>query len=189
MERTKSGGTFSRRTGGWRGAVISLGGLGYFVTGALQCLWHASEAAKLSYQLESIHMTESLGADKKRQSIQPWFQVYVQVSTATQRMLLDCQKWSSSWMPWALTLAFLTLWWNPRIRTRYLGNGGRMVGLGDYYVLRIISLAVRVGAWIALIRPVRLSVSDYALMATHIFMIAFPPLVSISNLLSLQLQG
>jgi len=176
VEKTKSGGVASRRGAGWRGAVISLGALGRGLAVAFQCGWHAIEVVNLSQVIDRSSSRETLGLEDAAPAIILRLTSYVQMLGIDQQRLFELHFWFQNWMPWVLATALLTTWWNPRIRQKYLGTGGRMVGLGDYYVVQMLALAVRVVAWWALTSTS--IIPPTASIAAHTFMMVFPTLVS-----------
>lgn len=78
----------------------------------------------------------------------------------------------------------LSLWWNPKLRMKVEGRGGRFAGLGEYYKVQLIVLVVRCVFWAVLKDPSASGLKPTLIPALHLFMILFTFLVSVSQVLS-----
>lgn len=78
-----------------------------------------------------------------------------------------------------LCLGVLSVWWNPRLRSKVDGKGGRLVGLSEYYKIQIVVLVVRFVAWAALHDPSIIGLDPRLPPVIHIFMGVFTVIVSV----------
>ncbi|QSS51409.1 DUF2349 superfamily domain-containing protein [Histoplasma capsulatum var. duboisii H88] len=70
----------------------------------------------------------------------------------------------------ALSLAILSIWWNPKLRLKVDGRGGRLTGLGEYYKAQIVVLVIRFVAWACLQDPSITGLNPKIAPAIHGFM-------------------
>ena len=90
---------------------------------------------------------------------------------------------ATPWVFWIILLGVTTVWWNNKLRQKYLDRKpGRMKGTRDYYLLQLLALAIRGVAFRFLQSPHQLasssgiehlSNSSNIYRGAHIFMIAF----------------
>lgn len=78
----------------------------------------------------------------------------------------------------SLVAGILSLWWNPKLRLKVEGRGGRFLGLGEYYRVQLIVLVVRCAFWAVLKDPSSSGLDATLPPALHAFMILFTSLVS-----------
>lgn len=83
----------------------------------------------------------------------------------------------------ALLFGILSLWWNPRLRNRVEGRGGRLVGLDEYYKIQIFVLVARFVAWACLQDPSMSGLNPGVLPAVHMFMAVFTVIVGFTPFL------
>lgn len=173
MEKTRTGGGDSRRRGGWRAAVIRLGAVGWAFANCTQILWHVLEI------LEQGERTFGLDESGNSASFLRSPLALKIRGTASTNGFEGLHTNISRMMPWALLAGVLALWWNPWMHKKYLGSGGSMVGLGNYYRSQLISLTVRAGAWWILTYPFTNGFSYEELLRANAFMMVFMTLVSL----------
>lgn len=82
----------------------------------------------------------------------------------------------------ALSLAILSIWWNPKLRLKVNGRGGRLTGLGEYYKAQIVVLVIRFVAWACLQDPSITGLNPKIAPAIHGFMGIFTVIVSFPNI-------
>jgi hypothetical protein len=71
------------------------------------------------------------------------------------------------------------LWWNPKLRLKVEGRGGRFIGLGEYYQVQLIVMVARCVFWAVLKDPSSSGLQPTLPPALHLFMILFTILVSL----------
>ena len=85
----------------------------------------------------------------------------------------------------ALIAGFMSIWWNPRLRMKLQGSGGRLVGLSEYYQIQLIVLVARGVFWALLKDPAASGLREDLPPALHMAMGIFTCLVSGSTFLVL----
>ncbi|THC92597.1 hypothetical protein EYZ11_007927 [Aspergillus tanneri] len=73
----------------------------------------------------------------------------------------------------ALVAGILALWYNPKLRLKVEGRGGRFVGLGEYYKVQLIVMVARCAFWAVLRDPSSSGLDPSLPPALHVFMIFF----------------
>ena len=173
VERTRTVGIGQLGRGGWRGLVIRIGGLGWWGSAVTQISWHLLATVRREVpEATNSQMTDELGGNGL-----PRFGRCARLLVYEQHIDERCLTGITHWMPAVLALALATTWWNNQIRQKYLYNGGRMVGLRDYYTLQVIILAARVVAFWMSISPTTMTLDGEVLKGLHIFMAIFLALV------------
>ncbi len=108
---------------GWRSLVVTFAGIAYFVSLAVQLVWHGLGSQCIGTRM--IRPTQCL-----------------------QRPVpTECVERVEQYMSWSLALGVLNVWWNPKWQHK-LNDEGRLVGLSAYYKLQLAVLVVRLGAWV-----------------------------------------
>ncbi len=93
-----------------------------------------------------------------------------------------CAEVYSSVAGFALCLGLLSIWWNPRLKENFKPRRGRIIGMGEYYKLQIIFLAVRFAAWAVLATTPSFDFDTQKAKGTHAFMLVFTVLVSLETM-------
>ncbi|KAF7597463.1 hypothetical protein BBP40_003710 [Aspergillus hancockii] len=70
----------------------------------------------------------------------------------------------------------LSLWYNPKLRLKVEGRGGRFVGLGEYYKVQFIVMVVRCVFWALLRDPLSSGLQPHLPPTLHMFMFVFTAL-------------
>ena len=168
MEQSRSG-RLKARSWNWRSLLVSTGALGYWGSILGQIGWNTAGA-----------MTRTDSAWDVDQEL-PASAVNLCVDQALAQKQVDgyCSAALTPYAGLALVLGVLTLWWNPRLRHRVEGRGGRLVGLDEYYKIQIFVLVMRFVAWAWLQDPSTSGVDPGIFPAIHIFSVVFTILVSI----------
>ena len=177
VERTRNGDSQRSKCWSWRwrSAILRLAGLGWHSAAALQCLWHATSLLETGKGMEegtepSSELSTFMGDSA---TAFPRYRL-AYFYTINERMNMI----SRSFMPAVLFLAVSTLWWNNKLRRKYLGVGGRMVGKLDYYALQLVSFVIKVLAFWVLSGRGNTGLSADAINGAHTFMIIFVMIVS-----------
>lgn len=179
MQRTKERAYSSV---GWNwDIVLRLGGLGWWASVIAQVIWHALSAHALWEKKKSQEMGLGYEDQLDLSNLQPSFRVCVAAVMTGEKGTDACAAAISSWMPWILSLALITFLWNNQLWNKYLGFGGRMVGLRDYYLIQLVLFASRTVAWSFLedprglerwIRGLDIAVGVHMAMAGFIIMVS-----------------
>lgn len=111
-----------------RSLLISAAGLSYTVSLGIQLLWHA-----LSSQAQDI-----VPDITPTQCLRQW------------PVPAQCTHYVASFLPLSLLTGLLCIWWNPQWQHRLTGKEGRLVGLGKYYQVQFLIMALRVVAWVGI---------------------------------------
>ena len=169
MDRSKAGRVARHaRNRNWRSILVFAGAIGYWGSVAGQLVWGllgALDAGDAGLQDQDYLLSQS------------W------VSYAWQ-ILQECQisrHCSADFAPYAglsLVVGILSLWWNPKLRLKVEGRGGRFAGLGEYYQVQLIVIVVRCVFWAVLKDPSSSGLQPTMPPALHLFMFLFTVLVS-----------
>ena len=167
MERTRY---VSRRSDGWgwKKMIVLVGALGWWASLAGQVLWNVTGVLAESQGLDGLRDTGTT------RSIPRCLQQVLQ----DRRVDQDCVGLAGPYGSLALALGVLSIWWNPLLKEKINGRGGRMVGLSEYYKLQVIVLAAKLVAWFSLGGNAAADLSPSASKGAHAFALAFTMLVS-----------
>ena len=130
MDRTR-GKDIQYRDASWRGPLIALGGVGWFLSLAGQILW---DGLSLFDFTEDRHIPRD-------------------ASTCLQQLMRgsgsisDCTELLYSAVGLALCVGVLSSWWNPVLQETLRRKGGRAIGTADFYQLQGLLLIVRCVTW------------------------------------------
>lgn len=91
----------------------------------------------------------------------------------------QCAEVYSSNAGFALCLGLLSIWWNPRLKEYSKPRRGRIIGIGEYYKLQVIFLAVRFAVWTVLANTPSFDFDIQTAKGIHTFMLVFTALVSL----------
>lgn len=135
MDATKSGGMAIHRRSIWRSSLILAGGL----------LWWGSVIAQLLWHLMGILSEQSNDGLAPDDDVKVNLPLCVQQARSQQQVNIACVSQTARHLPYILSGAALSLWWNPRLSERYFGRRrGRLMHLTEYYCHCTISLTARI---------------------------------------------
>ncbi|PYH99175.1 hypothetical protein BO71DRAFT_343219 [Aspergillus ellipticus CBS 707.79] len=175
MDRSKAGRAARHaRQWNWRSLLVWAGAMGYWVSVTGQLSWNVWSALAVE--------EPDLLQDPDASLMSPSIVTCVRQTVETRRIPRDCSGDLAPYAGLALIAGILSLWWNPKLRLKVEGRGGRFVGLSEYYQVQLIVMVVRCAFWGVLKDPSS-SGLDPALPPTlHLFMIFFTVLsVAISR--------
>ncbi|KAK2734995.1 hypothetical protein FQN55_002324 [Onygenales sp. PD_40] len=164
MEKSRGGRSNRRGQGfGWRSVLVSVGALSFWASIAGQLAWNLMGAMVMGREAEDVEVDLSF-------SLVPL--CFDQV-LRRQTVLNGCPLVLAPYAGFALFLGILSIWWNPKLRDKAEGRGGRLTGMGEYYKVQIVVLAVRFVAWACLQDPSITGLNPGLAPAIHAFMGAF----------------
>lgn len=113
---------------GWRSLLVSAAGLGYFLSLAMQLVWHlyGSQVSEKTFM----------------RGFQP-IECYKYRPLASQ-----CLDIMESLVGLSLHLGLLCVWWNPLWKQKLSNNEVNLAGLKTYYMVQLVLLGLRFSAWI-----------------------------------------
>lgn len=160
------------RTRNWRSLLVFTGAVGYWGSVAGQLAWDLMSASNTTHQLSdlpsppltAVSLISCLGHTVEMR----------RVPSHCSFDLVPCAGF-------ALVAGCLSLWWNPKLRLKVEGRGGRFVGLGEYYKVQLIVLVVRCVFWAVVKDPSTSGLDPKLPPALHFFMIFFTLMVSPSG--------
>lgn len=169
MDRSKAGRTARQaRNRNWRSLLVFAGAIGYWGSVSGQLAWDMMGALDAAGEVpeDSDHLLPpSLVSCVQQTLLERKFPSYCSVNLAPYAGL-------------SLIVGILSLWWNPKLRFKVEGRGGRFAGLGEYYQVQLIVMVVRCVFWAVLKDPSSSGLQPTLPPALHIFMIFFTILVS-----------
>ncbi|PLB36361.1 uncharacterized protein BDW47DRAFT_132819 [Aspergillus candidus] len=172
IDRSKAGRAARQsRTWNWRSLLVFAGAVGYWTSIAGQLCWDAWSALAT----EELHYSKALSSSP---TVSAWIQRIAQNPFAPSSRAIDLAPYARL----SLVAGILTLWYNPKLRLKVEGRGGRFVGLGEYYKVQLIVMVVRCAFWAMLKDPASSGLEPALPPALHLFMILFTVLsVAISR--------
>ncbi|KKK14529.1 hypothetical protein P175DRAFT_0517573 [Aspergillus ochraceoroseus IBT 24754] len=164
MDRSKAGRVARQaRQWNWRSLLVFTGALGYW----------ASVAGQLSWDLTSALSVQEPLRDPDDPQVLDSVAACLQQTILTHRIPAYCALDLAPYAGLSLVVGILSLWYNPKLRLRVEGRGGRFLGLSEYYKAQLIVLVVRCAFW-GVLRDSSSSGLDPNLPpALHIFMAVF----------------
>lgn len=167
MEQTRGSGG-RRQVWSRKSAAVAVGEVAWYSSLLGQFMWHLMNALKASEVSDGLQDVESptsmsncLGQDLQNSYITP-----------------ACAEVYSSNAGFAFCLGLLSVWWNPRLKEYSKPRRGRIIGMGEYYKLQVIFLAVRFAAWAVLAKTPSFDLDTQTTKGIHAFMLVFTALVS-----------
>ncbi|KAJ5585210.1 uncharacterized protein N7459_005010 [Penicillium hispanicum] len=148
----------------WQSMLVYIGALGYWGSVFGQLAWDAVSAIPVDPPLNDPSMRLEIPISRT---------ICASYTAQTRRLPGDCVLDLAPSAGLALLAGSLSLWWNPKIRTKIEGRGGRFTGLGEYYQVQLIALVVRCVFWALLKDPSASGLEPNLPPALHMFMIAF----------------
>ena len=139
MDRTRGHG-IQYRNASWGSPLVTLGGVGWFLSLAGQVLW---DGLSLFESTKERHGLQDL-----KDSLDP-----VSGSMCLQQVMrgsgsiFDCTELLYSAVGLALLLGVLSSWWNPVLQETLRRKGGRAVGTTEFYRLQGMLLIIRFVTW------------------------------------------
>jgi hypothetical protein len=119
---------------GWRSLIITIGGLGYWMSVAGQLLWHAMGALT----------SDRIPTDE----LQPILCLHeLAIYQACPR---GCAEYYGLLASHTLKLGILCIWWNPQWHHKLAGRDGRLTNLDTYYQIQAGIIVFRFALWAAL---------------------------------------
>ncbi|KAL5048795.1 hypothetical protein BDW71DRAFT_176561 [Aspergillus fruticulosus] len=164
MDRSKAGKAARKaRQWNWRSLLVFAGAVCYWTSIAGQLAWD---------------MTSALPADEPLRDLDSFSVSHKMVSRIRQalQMLHSPTYGPVDLVPYAglsLVAGILSLWYNPKLRLKVEGRGGRFLGLGEYYKVQLIVMVVRCAFWAVLRDPSSSGLDATLPPALHLFMIFF----------------
>ena len=170
MEQTRGSGS-NRQAWGWKSAAVAVGEVAWYLSLLGQFSWHLMNALRASDDPDGLKDAEAspslsncLLQDLQNPSIAP-----------------ACAEVYSSAAGLALCLGLLSIWWNPRLKSKFKPRRGRIIGVSEYYKLQVIFLAIRSAAWAVLTRTSSFDFDTTTAKGIHAFMLVFTILVSLQT--------
>lgn len=169
MDRSKAGRAARQaRNWNWRSLLVFAGAIGYWT----------SIAGQFSWNMWSALDTEDALRDPD-DAVKPFPIVScVHQVLETRRVPASCSVDLAPYAGLALVAGILSIWYNPKLRLKVEGRGGRFVGLGEYYKVQLIVMVVRCAFWGVMRDPSSSGLEPTLPPALHIFMVFFTILVS-----------
>ncbi|OJD11422.1 hypothetical protein AJ78_07805 [Emergomyces pasteurianus Ep9510] len=164
MENSRDG-RHNRRAHGWswRSMLVFAGAVCFWVSVAGQLAWN------LMWAIASGNTPRDLESDASLSLVSFCFD-----RIWKRQPLFDrCASALTPFAGLALFLGMLSIWWNPKLRHKVEGRGGRLTGMGEYYKVQIIVLVVRFVAWACLQDPSITGLNPSLTPAIHGFMSVF----------------
>ena len=154
----------------WKSVGIFIGGTGWFLSLLGQLLWHGlcvwslgKGEQGLSDPDESVTISMCLHRIFRGSEVPP-----------------ECTTLADPIAYYSLILGLLCIWWNPRLRERFEYNGGRIIGIADYYKLQSMLLVSRWAAWSYLPEVSSSGVDYQKAMGLHLGLVFVGAIVSSS---------
>ncbi|KAL4868810.1 hypothetical protein BDV12DRAFT_169087 [Aspergillus spectabilis] len=164
MDRSKAGKAARKaRRWNWRSLLVLAGAICYWASVAGQLAWDLTGALTVD---EPLRDADELAPPHSVTS-------YSQQAVHTFRLLSRCNVDLVPYAGLSLVVGILSLWWNPKLRLKVEGRGGRFLGLGEYYKVQLIVLVVRCAFWAVLRDPSSSGLDATLPPALHSFMILF----------------
>ena len=143
IDRSKAGRAARHsRTWNWRSLLVFAGAVGYWTSIAGQLSWDAWSAL-------AAEETRRPKAVSGSSTVFAWIQQIAQDQLVPSHHAVDLAPYARL----SLVAGILTLWYNPKLRLKVDGRGGRFVGLGEYYKVQLIVMVVRCVFWAMLRDP------------------------------------
>ena len=129
MEKSRSS-PMIRRSLSWRDVVVCLGAYGWWANVCGQIIWHTMGTLVVPSDglIAPDHNTSFIGCLGQA----------IDERQVEEKCLLAGRPAAS----FAIVLGLLSVWWNPCLKIKIKGTGGRMVGLGEFYKLQMLGLVI-----------------------------------------------
>lgn len=136
MDRTRGYG-IQYRDASWGAPLITLGGIGWFLSLAGQILWDGLSLVGSTEESHGLRDPQILTSGS----------VCLQRVVRGSAAISDCTELLYSAAGLALILGFLSSWWNPVLKETLTRKGARAVGTAEFYQLQGLFLTVRCVIW------------------------------------------
>ena len=136
MNRTRGYG-IQYKGASWKAPLITLGGVGWFLSLAGQILWDGLSVVDSTEESHGLRDPQTLTSGST--CLQQVMRGFGTVS--------DCAELLYSAAGLALILGFLSSWWNPILKETLSRKGARAVGTAEFYQLQGLFLTVRCVIW------------------------------------------
>ncbi|RAH44363.1 uncharacterized protein BO95DRAFT_392220 [Aspergillus brunneoviolaceus CBS 621.78] len=164
MDRSKAGRMARKaRRWNWRSLLVWAGAMGYWASVAGQLSWNIWSALAVE-EIEPLQDPDAL-------SNSPHLVECAREIVQTRRIPSSCAMDLAPYAGLALIVGILSLWWNPKLRLKVEGRGGRFVGLSEYYQVQLIVMVVRCVFWAVLREPSSSGLEANIPPTLHLFML------------------
>ncbi|KAL4881458.1 Ima1 N-terminal domain-containing protein [Aspergillus karnatakaensis] len=164
MDRSKAGKAARKaRRWNWRSLLVLAGAVSYWASVVGQIAWNMTGALSVD---EPFLDTGTPLLSRSAMSL-------FQQTAHTFRLPSYCDIDLAPYAGLSLVAGILSLWWNPKLRLKVEGRGGRFLGLGEYYKAQLIILVVRCAFWAVLKDPSSSGLDANLPPALHLFMAVF----------------
>ena len=136
MDRTRGSG-IQYRDASWEAPLITLGGVGWFLSLAGQILWDGLSLFDSTEEGHGLRDAQTLTSGS----------VCLQQVARGSGTISDCTELLYSAAGLTLILGFLSSWWNPMLKETLSRKGSRAVGTAEFYQLQGLFLTVRCVIW------------------------------------------
>ncbi|KAL4797312.1 Ima1 N-terminal domain-containing protein [Aspergillus venezuelensis] len=163
MDRSKAGKAARKaRQWNWRSLLVFAGAMCYWASIVGQLAWSMTSALPVE---EPLRDPEDLTSP----SIASRFNDTLRALNLPSHCPVDLVPYAGL----SLVAGILSIWWNPKLRLKVEGRGGRFVRLGEYYQVQLIVLVVRCAFWAVLRDPSSHGLDATLPPALHTFMVLF----------------
>ncbi|KAL4956970.1 Ima1 N-terminal domain-containing protein [Aspergillus filifer] len=165
MDRSKAGKAARKaRQWNWRSLLVFAGAM---------CYW-ASIAGQLAWSMTSALPVEGPLLDDPEDSLtSPSIASRFNETLRALNLPSHCPVDLVPYAGLSLVAGILSIWWNPKLRLKVEGRGGRFVRLGEYYQVQLIVLVARCAFWAVLRDPSSHGLDATLPPALHTFMVLF----------------
>jgi hypothetical protein len=168
MDRSKAGKAARKaRQWNWRSLLVFAGAI---------CYW-ASIAGQLAWDLTNALPVEKSLRDSDGFSMSHVVVPRIRQVLQTLHLPSDGPVDLGPYAGLSLVAGIFSLWYNPKLRLKVEGRGGRFLGLGEYYKVQLIVMVVRCAFWAVLRDPSSSGLDATLPPALHLFMFFFTVLV------------
>ncbi|KAL4760790.1 uncharacterized protein BDW70DRAFT_160465 [Aspergillus foveolatus] len=164
MDRSKAGKAARKaRQWNWRSLLVFAGAICYWASIAGQLAWDLTNALPVDKSLRDSDgfSTSHVVVPRIRQVLQ------------TLHLPTDGPADLGPYAGLSLVAGIFSLWYNPKLRLKVEGRGGRFLGLGEYYKVQLIVMVVRCAFWAVLRDPSSSGLDATLPPALHLFMFFF----------------
>lgn len=165
MDRTRGFG-IQYRSSTWGSPLVSLGGVGWFLSLAGQILWDGLSLFKSTEECPGLRDAQDTASGT----------MCLQQVMRGSGSIADCTQILHSAVVLALLLGVLSSWWNPVLQETLRRKGGRAVGTSEFYKLQGILLIVRCVTWRYLPSA---ELDEQMIQAAHLSLLVLTLIVSV----------
>lgn len=165
MDRTRGYG-IQYRSSSWGSPLITLAGVGWFLSLAGQVLWDGLSLFKSTEEHHGLRDAQDFASGT----------TCLQQVMRGLGFISDCTELLHSVVGLALLLGVLSSWWNPVFQESMRRKGGRAVGIAEFYKLQGILLMVRCVTWRYLPGA---ELSEQMIKAAHLSLLVLALIVSV----------